>query len=123
MEYNPVVWFEIYVEDMKRAKAFFEALLAIEFEPAKMEGMDMWIFPMDEDKSGATGPLIKHEMRSPHPQGTLVYFEAQDCGERTKWMEAREMPVYVPKTDFGEHGIIAIIGDTEGNPIGLHSMV
>ena len=50
MEYNPVVWFEIYVEDMKRAKAFYEALLAIALEPAKMEGMDMWIFPMDEDK-------------------------------------------------------------------------
>ena len=36
MEYNPVVWFEIYVEDMKRAKAFYEALLAIALEPAKM---------------------------------------------------------------------------------------
>jgi predicted enzyme related to lactoylglutathione lyase len=33
------------------------------------------------------------------------------------------MPVYVPKTDIGEHGFIAIIGDTEGNSIGLHSMV
>ena len=49
-----------------------------------MEGMDMWSFPMDEAKSGATGALIEHEMRSPHPQGTLVYFEVQDCGERTK---------------------------------------
>ena len=27
MEYNPVVWFEIYVEDMKRAKTFYEGLL------------------------------------------------------------------------------------------------
>ena len=62
-------------------------------------------------------------MRSPHPQGTLVYFEVQDCGERTKWMEAREMPVYVPKTDIGEHGFIAIIDYTEGKSIGLHSMV
>lgn len=123
MEYNPVVWFEIYVEDMKRAKAFYEAPLAIALEPAKMEGMDMWIFPMDEDKSGATGALIKHEMRSPHPQGTLVYFEVQDCGERTKWAEAKDMPVYVPKTDIDEHGFIAIIGDTEGNSIGVHSMV
>ncbi|MDC1136058.1 VOC family protein, partial [Alphaproteobacteria bacterium] len=28
MKYNPVVWFEIYVEDMKRAKAFYEELVA-----------------------------------------------------------------------------------------------
>ena len=24
MEHNPVVWFEIYVDDMARAEAFFE---------------------------------------------------------------------------------------------------
>ena len=65
---------------MKRAKAFYKALLAIALEPAKMEGMDMWTFRMDEDKSGATGALIKHEMRSPHLQGTLVYFEVQNAG-------------------------------------------
>jgi predicted enzyme related to lactoylglutathione lyase len=123
MKYNPVVWFEIYVEDMKRAKAFYEELVAAKLDAAKMEGMDMWIFPMDEEKSGATGALIKHEMRSPHPQGTLVYFEVPDCGERTQWAETKGMPVYVPKTDIGEHGFIAIIGDTEGNSIGLHSLV
>jgi predicted enzyme related to lactoylglutathione lyase len=121
-EYKTVVWFEIYVEDMKRAKALYEALLAIAFEPAKMEGMDMQIFPLDVDKSGATGALIGDEMQSPHPQGALVYFEEQDCSERTKWPQARDMPFYVPKTDIGEHGIIAIIGDMEGNSIGLHSM-
>jgi predicted enzyme related to lactoylglutathione lyase len=26
---NPVVWFEIYVQDMERAKSFYEAVLAI----------------------------------------------------------------------------------------------
>ena len=25
---NPVVWFEIYVQDMERAKTFYEAVLA-----------------------------------------------------------------------------------------------
>ena len=30
---NPVVWFEIYVQDMERAKAFYEAVFAIKLEP------------------------------------------------------------------------------------------
>ena len=123
MEYNPVVWFEIYVEDMKRAKTFYEGLLDVALEEAKMEGVEMWIFPHDISKTGAAGALIKHEMRPPNVHGTLVYFSVLDCGEQQDWASAEGMPVYVPKMDIGEHGFIAIVGDSEGNSVGLHSMV
>lgn len=123
MEHNPVVWFEIYVEDMVRAKALYEELLNTELEEAKMNGLEMWIFPHDIEKTGATGALVLHEMRPPNLHDTLVYFSVPDCGERQSWAEAINRSVYVPKTDIGEHGFIAIIGDSEGNSIGLHSMV
>ena len=123
MEYNAVVWFEIYVEDMKRAKTFYEGLLDVALEEAKMEGVEMWIFPHDISKTGAAGALIKHEMRPPNVHSTLVYFSVPDCGERQDWASAEGMPVYVPKMDIGEHGFIAIVGDSEGNSVGLHSMV
>ena len=123
MEYNPVVWFEIYVEDMKRAKTFYEGLLDVALEEAKMEGVEMWIFPHDISKTGAAGALIKHKMRPPNVHGTLVYFSVLDCGERQDWASAEGMLVYVPKMDIGEHGFIAIVGDSEGNSVGLHSMV
>ena len=123
MEQNPVGWFEIYVEDMERAKMFYETLLGVALEDPKMKDMQMWIFPHDIQKTGATGALIKHEMRRPDAQGTLVYFSVTDCGERQAWAAGAGMPVYVPKTDIGEHGFIGIIGDSEGNSIGLHSMV
>ncbi len=32
MQSNPVVHFEIYVQDMGRAKAFYEAVLAVKLE-------------------------------------------------------------------------------------------
>jgi len=123
MEHNPVVWFEIYVEDMARAKAFYEELLNTELEEAKMDGLEIWIFPHDIEKNGATDALVRHEMRPPNLHGTLVYFSVPDCGERQSWAEAKNRSVYVTKTDIGEHGFIAIIGDSEGNSIGLHSMV
>ena len=123
IEYNPVVWFEIYVEDMKRAKTFYEGLLDVALEEAKMEGVEMWIFPHDISKTGAAGALIKHEMRPPNVHGTLVYFSVPDCGERQDWASAEGMPVYVPKMDIGEHVFIAIVGDSEGNSVGLHYMV
>ena len=81
IEYNPVVWFEICVEDMKRAKTFYEGLLDMALEEAKMEGVEVWIFLHDISKTGAAGALIKHEMRPPNVHGTLVYFSVLDCGE------------------------------------------
>ena len=103
---------------MKRAKKFYEGLLGV-----ALEGVEMWIFPHDVSKTGAAGALVKHEMRSPNVHGTLVYFSVPDCRERQSWAEAKNSSVYVPKTDIGEHGFIAVIGDSEGNSIGLHSMV
>ena len=37
MQVNPVVWFEIYVQDMRRAKAFYEAVLAVKLD--KLQAM------------------------------------------------------------------------------------
>ena len=31
-KFNPVVWFEIYVEDMERATKFYEEVLKIKFQ-------------------------------------------------------------------------------------------
>jgi predicted enzyme related to lactoylglutathione lyase len=66
---NPVVWFEIYVQNMERAKAFYEAVLAVELEktpaPTEEMNMEMWSFPADKDAAkttyGACGMLVKME--------------------------------------------------------------
>ncbi len=92
MEHNPVVWFEIYVEDMARAKAFYEELLNTELEEAKMDGLEMWIFPHDIEKTGATGALVLHEMRPPNLHGTLIYFSVPDYGERQSWTGGVKKP-------------------------------
>ena len=42
---------------MSRAKAFYEKLMNTELEEAKMDGLEIWIFPHDIEKTGATGSL------------------------------------------------------------------
>jgi hypothetical protein len=64
MQPNPVVWFEIYVQDMARAKAFYQTLLQRTLEklntPDTLEGgVEMWAFPMDSTAMGASGVLAK----------------------------------------------------------------
>ncbi|HRD90529.1 MAG TPA: VOC family protein, partial [Accumulibacter sp.] len=52
---NPVRWFEIYVQDMPRAKSFYAAVLGVEFTRLDSPGMEMWAFPMQMDAGGASG--------------------------------------------------------------------
>lgn len=126
MKTNAVGWFEIYVGDMPRAKAFYEAVFALTLEalPTPMPGLEMWCFPMVDGAYGAPGALVKMEgcPIGGDGVGTLVYFSCADCAVE----ESRVVPaggsVFRPKFAIGEYGFISIVKDTEGNTIGLHSM-
>lgn len=130
MQFNPVVHFEIYVQDMVRARAFYEAVLDIRLEqlpnPTAEGEMEMWLFPVDDeggmDRYGAGGMLAKVEGFSPGEGGTLVYFGCDDCAVQVSRAAAHGGSVVQEKTPIGEHGFCALARDTEGNLIGFHSM-
>jgi uncharacterized protein len=75
---NPVGWFEIYVNDMARAKSFYEEVFAITLDSLPSDPyIEMWGFPMDGETMnvyGAPGALCKMEGCSPGGGGTLIYF-------------------------------------------------
>lgn len=50
MKKNPVGWFEIYVQDMDRARKFYEAGFSVKLEKLVNQGFELWTFPkaMDE---------------------------------------------------------------------------
>lgn len=130
MKSNTVVWFEIYVQDMERAKAFYEAVLAIELEkmppPTEEMNMEMWSFPEDKEESmttyGACGMLVKMEGFSSGAGGTLVYFACDDCAVETSRVVENGGSIVQEKMSIGKHGFISLAQDTEGNMIGFHSM-
>ncbi len=130
MKSNPVVHFEIYVEDMTRAKAFYEAVFETKLEqmpnPTPEMEMDMWFFPMDKDTGmssyGAGGMLVKMNGFTPGSGGTLVYFGCDDCAVQAARAAEHGGSIFQEKTSIGEHGFCAVVRDTEGNLIGLHSM-
>jgi len=131
MRGNPVVWFEIYVENMERAKAFYENVLALKLEKmpvptAEFETMEMWAFPSDKETSmtsyGACGMLIKMEGCAPGGGGTIIYFNSDDCAIEASRVSQNGGTLFKEKTSIGEHGYFAIAQDTEGNTIGFHSM-
>ncbi|MBW3698464.1 VOC family protein [Vibrio sp. T187] len=125
MQTNPVGWFEIYVDDMTRARKFYEAVLAVELEqlasPTEME-IDMWCFPSDMERYGASGALTHMSHVKAGGNSTLVYFSCDDCAVEESRVAAAGGTVQVPKMAIGEHGFISVASDTEGNTIGFHSM-
>lgn len=119
---NPVGWFEIYVDDLERAGRFYSSVLERKIQPAPNDGtFEALEFEGQMPGSGAMGALMKHPMRKPSSEGTLVYFSCDDCGKTADLALQHGGVVYKPKWSIGDHGFIAIIGDTEGNAFGLHS--
>lgn len=117
-----VVWFEIPVNDMDRAKAFYEAVFDIKIEIQHFGGLLMGWFPFAEGLSGASGTLIKHDSYIPSREGTLIYFNSEDVAIELDRVEAAGGQIYQPKTQISpEHGYMAVFIDTEGNRVALHS--
>lgn len=119
---NPVGWFEIPVADMDRAKAFYEYLFSVELEDHEMGPAQMSWFPMHMDAPGAAGTLIKGDGYVPSETGVLVYFSAPDLDATVAKAKEKGGHVLAERFPIGEHGFIAMIRDSEGNRIGLHSM-
>ncbi|TWU07436.1 VOC family protein [Stieleria varia] len=124
MTRNPVVWFEIYVQDMERAKKFYETVLQVELTQLDSPDpeLEMQAFPMNMEAGGASGALAKMKDCPSGGMGTLVYFACDDCANEASRVEAAGGKICKPKMSIGQYGFIALVNDTEGNMVGLHSM-
>lgn len=121
MRANPVGWFEIYVQDMNRARTFYETVLGTTL--TKLDsGIEMWAFPSDSETTGAAGALVHMPGFASGGNSTLVYFTTDDCAvESTRATQAGGR-IMKEKFSIGEYGFIVLAFDTEGNMFGLHSM-
>jgi uncharacterized protein len=131
MNPNPVVWFEIYVQDMPRAKRFYETVFAttlasLAAPTADSPGLEMWAFPMADPASGAGagsgGALVKMPGFSSGGSGTIVYFQCDDCAIEASRVAKAGGKIQQEKMSIGDYGFVALAHDSEGNMIGLHSM-
>ena len=131
---NPFVWTEISVNDLDRARKFYETVLQIELSelptPDTMQVDEddpnyfkMFAFPGDMMTGpGSSGTLVKSNMGKPGVGGTLVYFQSNDCAIELSRAEAAGGKVIAEKMSLGEYGFCGIVEDSEGNHIGFHSM-
>jgi predicted enzyme related to lactoylglutathione lyase len=131
MEANPVRWFEIYVQDMNRAKKFYESVLQLKLDKLetpealnqpKAPKFEIWAFPMLKDKVGCGGALVCMEGFPSGGNSTLIYFACEDCSVEAGRVLKAGGRIEKEKFSIGQYGHIALAYDTEGNMFGLHSM-
>jgi predicted enzyme related to lactoylglutathione lyase len=118
---NSINWFEIPVNDMDRAVRCYETLLDTKLKREVFFGTPHGIFSSSTE--GVGGALIHDKKRPPTAGGVTVYLNANGKLDAVlSRAESAKAKVLVPKTAIGDFGFIAIIVDSEGNHIGLHSM-
>ena len=119
---NPVRWFEIYVQDMGRARTFYEQVLGRRLERMQSGDIEMWGFGGDPATGGTTGALVRVPGVNGGGFGTLVYFATDDCSVEAARVAAAGGRLHRGKMSIGQYGYVALAFDTEGNMFGLHSL-
>ena len=120
---NPIGWFEIYVQDLDRARAFYETVFATKLEPLESgPDLQMLAFPMDPESRGCAGALCHMTGAPSDGNSTIVYFVSDDCAVEGKRVTEQGGTMFKDKFSIGEHGFIVLAYDTEGNMFGIHSM-
>jgi predicted enzyme related to lactoylglutathione lyase len=118
--HDVINWFEIPVTDIARAVKFYEAIFGIKLQVSRGEGFSSANFPHN---GGVGGGLVQGDGYAPNAGGTLIYLNANpDLSAVLERVERAGGQRVKPKTDIGENGFFAIILDSEGNRIALHSM-
>ena len=123
---NAINWFEIPTTDLNRAQKFYETIFGISMTPMDMPNLQMRMFPLNDMMTQVGGALVHSDgFHIPSAtDGPLIYLNANpDVQNVLDKVAGAGGSIMVPKTEISpEYGFMAVIKDTEGNRVALHSV-
>ena len=119
---NAINWFEIPSADFERATAFYNTILDAELRVQVVDGISNAIFPYSGHADNAIGGTVVHNPSTkPGADGAVVYLNVDGVLDAVlSRVEAAGGKVVMPRLNT-QFGAIAMILDSEGNRVGLHS--
>jgi len=122
---HAISWFEIPTADINRAQKFYETIFGISMITMDLPNIQMRMFPI-EDPMNIGGALVynKDFYKPSSSDGPLIYLNGNpDVQNILDKVEGAGGQVVVPKTEISpDYGHMAVLLDTEGNRIALHSI-
>ncbi|HUR10869.1 MAG TPA: VOC family protein [Flavitalea sp.] len=123
---NALNWFEIPVNDFDRAKKFYETLFEYQMPENFMGQARMGFFLFDFQNARVGGAIVHYPgFHIPSETGSLVYLNCQpDLQPVLDRVEKAGGKLLQQKTRIGPEenlGFWALIRDSEGNRVALHS--
>ncbi|MHA7813394.1 MAG: VOC family protein [Phycisphaerales bacterium] len=122
-KHNRFVWCDIFVDDLDRACAFYEGVCNI---ACQRESFGDIQFAVLEHAEGNGGCLVPRQPGQSDSRwgGALVYHNVDGrIRDAVEKVEALGGKVVQDVHAIGPHGCRALIEDSEGNPMALHSTV
>ena len=120
-KHNRAVWFDIPVVDLDRAAAFYRAVLGIKVEKSDFDGFSFCVI---EHGDGNGGCLVPNAEEVSTNKGILLYMNVNGrIRDAMRRIEALGGKIVEPTKAIGPHGFRAVVLDSEGNRIALHSGV
>ncbi|MEZ6194622.1 MAG: VOC family protein [Planctomycetota bacterium] len=117
--HNRVVWFDLPVVDLQRSAAFYREVLAVSVELHDFDGFAFGVFEHDEGNGGC---LVPNPGEVADDRGVLIYLNADGrIRAAVAAVEANGGSILEPIHSIGPHGFRAIVRDSEGNRVALHS--
>ncbi|MFH7013101.1 VOC family protein [Flavobacterium sp. FlaQc-52] len=121
---NPVIYFEIPVNDLNRAENFYRNVFGFSFEREIIDHYEMTLFPFEDARSGISGALAKGDVYKPSKEGVIIYFRTANIDQTLQKVLAQNGTILYPKTINENYGfIVAEFQDSEGNRIAIQEII
>ncbi len=117
---NQIVWCDIPVLELDRAVKFYSAVLGQPVKKQNFPGMTIGVLPHNDGEVG--GCLFTSTEEKPSAKGIMIYLSANGrLDEAIAAVAPNGGKVVQAKHPIGPFGFRAVVLDSEGNRIALHS--
>ena len=117
---NQIVWCDIPVLDLDRAVKFYSAVLGQDVKKQEFPGTMIGVLPHNDGEVG--GCLFTSPDEKPSDKGLMIYLSVSGrLEDALSAVTVNGGKILQPKQQIGRFGFRAIVLDSEGNRIALHS--
>ncbi|KAK6339255.1 hypothetical protein TWF718_008677 [Orbilia javanica] len=122
--FGSVCWIQIPAVDVGRSKAFYSSAFSFSFKPtpAGYKEEDIAMFTLANPGGTLTGGICKVDTNSTPAGSTILYFMVDDVDKALEKVEELGGKIREPKKPEGDHGLMGLFEDTEGNVHGVYQM-